>query len=94
MKTQKHSCDITLTPFDNRRLLSLCGRFDEHLRQIEQRLAVDLIIRGNAIHISGSKPAIELAANIVKQMYAETAKGTELSPEAIHLYIQQVTTNM
>lgn len=94
MKTQKYSCDIILTPFDNKRLLSLCGRFDEHLRQIEQRLAIDLIIRGNAIHITGSKDAIELAAKIVKQLYAQTARGGELSPDEIHLYIQQVTMNM
>lgn len=94
MKTQKYSCDITLTPFDNKRLLSLCGRFDENLRQIEQRLAVDIIIRGNAIHITGSKDAIELAAKIVTQLYAKTANSSELSPEEVHLYIQQVTANM
>jgi Phosphate starvation-inducible protein PhoH, predicted ATPase len=94
MKTQKYSCDIILAPFDNRRLLSLCGRFDEHLRQIEQRLIVDLIIRGNTIHITGSKDSIELAAKTLHELYAQTATGRELNPEAIHLYIQQVTTHM
>lgn len=94
MKTQKYSCDITLTPFDNKRLLSLCGRFDEHLRQIEQRLVVDIIIRGNIIHITGSKSAIELAAKTLHELYRQTANGQELNPEAIHLYIQQVTTHM
>lgn len=73
MKTQKYSCDITLTPFDNKRLLSLCGRFDEHLRQIEQRLVVDIIIRGNIIHITGSKSAIELAAKTLHELYRQTA---------------------
>lgn len=94
MKTQKYSCDITLTPFDNKRLLSLCGRFDEHLNQIEQRLGVDVIIRGNVLHISGIKSAVELAANTIQALYVETAHGHELTPDAIHLYIQQVTTNM
>jgi phosphate starvation-inducible PhoH-like protein len=94
MKTQKYSRDITLTPFDNKRLLSLCGRFDEHLHQIEQRLGVDMIIRGNVIHISGIKSAVELAAHTIEELYAETANGHELTPDAIHLYIQQVTTNM
>lgn len=94
MKTQTYSCDITLTPFDNKRLLSLCGRFDEHLRQLEQRLEVDLIIRGNVIHISGHKKATELAAKALQQLYEQTARGHELTPEEIHLFIQQVTAHM
>jgi phosphate starvation-inducible PhoH-like protein len=53
-----------------------------------------MIIRGNVIHISGIKSAVELAARIIEDLYAETANGHELTPDAIHLYIQQVTTNM
>lgn len=94
MKTQKYSCDITLTPFDNKRLLSLCGKLDEHLKQIEQRLNIDIIIRGNVIHISGIKANVELAAHTIEELYQQTANRNELTPDAIHLYIQQVTTNM
>lgn len=94
MKTQTYSCDITLTPFDNKRLLSLCGRFDEHLRQLEQRLEVDLIVRGNVIHISGHKSMVERAAKAMQNLYAQTDNGNELTPEKIHLFIQQVTSNM
>ncbi|HSX20779.1 MAG TPA: PhoH family protein, partial [Gammaproteobacteria bacterium] len=74
-------------------MLSLCGRFDEHLRQLEQRLDVDLIIRGNVIHISGSKKNIENAARALQGLYEQTDRH-ELTPEEIHLYIQQVTTHM
>jgi phosphate starvation-inducible PhoH-like protein len=94
LKEQKYTCDITLIPFDNKRLLSLCGRVDEHLRQIEQRLAVDIIIRGNLIHISGSKQAVTVAAEILQDLYEQTVDGHELDPDQVHLYIQQVTTNM
>lgn len=94
MKEQKYSSDITLTPFDNKRLLSLCGRVDEHLRQIEQRLAVDIIIRGNLIHVSGSKPAVIAAAQLLQDLYDQTVNGHELDPDQVHLFIQQVTTNM
>lgn len=94
MKTQTYSCDITLTPFDNKRLLSLCGRFDEHLRQLEQRLSVDLIVRGNVIHISGNRDDVNLANKAIQNLYAQTANGHDLTPEEIHLFIQQVTTNM
>lgn len=94
MKIHKYSCDITLTPFDNKRLLNLCGRFDEHLHQLEHRLGVDLITRGNVIHISGTKEAIDLAVKIINVLYAQTAHDHNLDPEQIHLYIQQVTTHM
>lgn len=94
MKDQKHTCDITLDPFDNKRLLSLCGRVDEHLRQIEQRLNVDIIIRGNMIHLSGSKLAVTAAAKLIQDLYAQTAHGHELDPDQVHLFIQQVITNM
>jgi len=94
LKQHKKTCDITLTPFDNKRLLSLCGRFDEHLQQIEQRLAVDLIIRGNIIHLSGSKLSLTLATRILQELYNQTTNGHELDPEQVHLCIQQVTANM
>lgn len=52
------------------------------------------MIRGNLIHLSGSKNAIETAAEILQGLYDQTAHGNELTPEQVHLYIQQVTANM
>lgn len=94
MKDENYSRDITLDPFDNKRLLSLCGRFDEHLRQIERRLAVDIIIRGNVVHLTGPLQAIDLAEQIVTLLYEQTKTGVELDPDQVHLFIQQVMTNM
>lgn len=83
------SCDITLTPFDNKRLLSLCGRFDEHLRQIERRLHVEILNRGNAFQLAGTPQAISDAETILKKLYQQTGQGKELSPSQVHLSIQQ-----
>lgn len=91
---QQHSSDIVLDPFDNKRLLSLCGRFDEHLRQIEQRLGVELMVRGNLIHFTGPKQKVDLAIQIIQDLYAQTEEEQDLTPEQVHLYIQQVTSNM
>lgn len=91
---QQHSSDIVLDPFDNKRLLSLCGRFDEHLRQIEQRLGVELMVRGNLIHFSGPREKVDLAMQIIQDLYAQTEEDQDLTPEQVHLYIQQVTSNM
>ncbi len=91
---QQHSSDIVLDPFDNKRLLSLCGRFDEHLRQIEQRLGVELMVRGNLIHFAGPREKVDLAIQIIQDLYAQTEEEQDLTPEQVHLYIQQVTSNM
>jgi phosphate starvation-inducible protein PhoH and related proteins len=86
--------DITLTPFDNKRLLSLCGRIDEHLRLLEQRLHVEIMVRGNVVHIVGSQKSVDTAAAIIVGLYEETEDNHELTPEQVHLYTQQVTANM
>lgn len=94
MKEKLYTKDIALTPFDNKRLLSLCGRFDEHLRQIEQRLGVELMVRGNLMHFSGPKNQVDLAERIIHDLYDQTAGNKDLTPEQVHLYIQQVTADM
>jgi phosphate starvation-inducible PhoH-like protein len=82
-------CEITLTPVDNRRLMSLCGRFDEHLRQIEKRLNVEINNRGNTFQILGSKEAVHITHNLINQLYLQTENGTELTPALIHLSLQE-----
>ena len=38
---------MRLEPDDSQQLAELCGPFDQHLRQIEQRLGVTISNRGN-----------------------------------------------
>ena len=47
MNTSTEHHHFTLEPFEARRFANLCGQFDEHLRLIEQRLAVEIRNRGN-----------------------------------------------
>ena len=42
-----------LEPADTMRLANLCGQFDEHLKQIETRLEVDIFCRGNLYTVQG-----------------------------------------
>src|SRR3970040_2085887 len=41
------AAELTLEPPDNERLANLCGPLDQHLRQIERRLGVEINNRGN-----------------------------------------------
>ncbi len=84
-----HVFDLILTPVDNRRLANLCGRFDEHLRQIERRLAIEITNRGNNFQLIGPLAAIHIAEHVLKALYEETKHNIELTPSKVHLAMQQ-----
>ena len=79
---------IELQPIDNTRLANLCGQFDEHLKKIEQHLAVEISNRGHNFRISGDDKDIELAQVLLETLYKET-ETTALDREKVHLFLQQ-----
>ncbi|MBD7976023.1 PhoH family protein [Serpens gallinarum] len=79
---------FTLEPFEARRFANLCGQFDEHLRMIEQRLAIEIRNRGNQFELIGDSQQAHNAENLLRRLYRET-KNDELSPETVHLYLQE-----
>ena len=83
-----HSIDIALEPADNERLAALCGQFDQNLRQLEERLGVEINSRGNRFRIIGGESPVQHAGEILQGLYAETAQGA-LTAEKIHLYLRQ-----
>jgi phosphate starvation-inducible PhoH-like protein len=80
---------ISLEPNDAHRLASLCGRLDEHIKQITQRLQVEIHNRGNQFYLSGESDSVEAAKSILNELYDQTRDGTELTPEIVHLHLQQ-----
>ncbi|MBX2859017.1 MAG: PhoH family protein [Cellvibrionaceae bacterium] len=85
----KHCENLTIDDSDARRLANLCGQFSAHLKQIEKRLQVDIRNRGGHFAVHGSKHAAETAAGIILRLYNDTAQGTTLSPDEVHLAIQE-----
>ncbi len=81
------SLDITLEPVDNRRLANLCGQFDEHLRQLERRLGVEISNRGNHFRVIGDEGPVTATGELLKSLYDST-RDQELSPESIHVRLQ------
>ena len=73
---------------DTERLMNLSGQFDQHLKQIENRLGVDISNRGNLFQISGSPNAVQQTINVLQDLYRETAESV-LNPEAVHLFLQE-----
>ncbi len=86
---QPITSDFILEPADNQRLAHLCGQFDDHLRQIEQRLGVEINNRANVFRIIGDDEArVTAAATVIKTLYA-AADREPVTPESVHLLLQQ-----
>ena len=64
--------DFTLEPDDTQRLANLCGSFDEHLRQVEMRLGVEINNRGNVFRVIGEDAAVKSGERVLRSLYAAT----------------------
>ena len=82
--------DISLLPEDNLRLSNLCGHLDIHLKQIEQRLNVDIAHRSNHFKITGLEVAVNAACAVVEKLF-EIAAQEEITPEQVHLSLQDAS---
>ena len=80
---------LELEPNDSRHLANLCGQLNEHLRLIENRLAVSIQNRGNRFQLSGSQSIVEACSQLIVQLYREASTGVQLTPQSIHLNLQQ-----
>jgi phosphate starvation-inducible PhoH-like protein len=79
---------LELEPADTLRLANLCGQFDEHLKQIESRLGVEIFCRGNLFTIRGSVRKARAARRLLQGLYR--LSDTEvLTPDLINLHLQE-----
>ena len=92
MNTVEVSQDIVLEPADNNRLANLCGQFDEHLRQIERRLNVDISSRGNRFRVSGKPGAAQIGLDVLRSLFKLTGSES-LDRERVHMCLQESVMN-
>lgn len=62
---------------------------DKNLRHIERRLGVEINNRGNTFRIIGTSKSVGIAEHVLQTLYQMTAAET-LSPEKVHLHLQDV----
>ncbi len=79
--------NLELEPADTERLANLCGQFDQHLKQIESRLQVDIFCRGNLFVVQGETRQARAASRLLKQLY-KLSETELLTPELINLHLQ------
>lgn len=78
---------LTLEPSDSRRLANLCGLLGQHLRQIEERLEIEIRNRGSEFELIGPLPKIRAGAELLRNLY-KTTEQNELTPDEVHLALQ------
>ena len=88
MSNNPHSINLLLEPEDNERLRNVCGQLDEHLRQLETRLGIEINNRGNFFRIFGSSEAVKVGSEVLQGLY-EATEGEALTPSRVHLYLQE-----
>lgn len=65
--------EITLEPIDNARLMSLCGPFDDNIKQLERRLGIEINRRDNAFKLVGRALCVHAAVDILRHLYVDTS---------------------
>ncbi|RDH42638.1 PhoH family protein [Zooshikella ganghwensis] len=80
---------FTLNVEDAQHFAQLCGQFNEHLKQIEQRLDIRISNRGNHFELTGSQANVHAAERILKTLSQELENGGDISPDIVHLYLQE-----
>lgn len=80
---------LILEPNDSRLLAQLYGQLDAHIKLIETRLAIAISYRGNQFQLEGSQANTEAAAQVLRALFQEAQQGIEITPETVHLSLQQ-----
>ena len=86
---QDSAHQLVLEPNDARRLAILCGQFGSNIKQIEKRLDIEIHNRGNTFAINGTDERVELAGRVLRRLYDDTIDNEQLSPEEVHLVLQE-----
>jgi len=79
---------LSLEPEDARRLATLCGQFNSHIKQIERHLNVEIHHRGNRFQVAGADEFVHAAKKVLQELYDHTESESELSAEEVHLVLQ------
>jgi phosphate starvation-inducible PhoH-like protein len=80
--------DLAFEPVDNARLANFVGPMDENLRQVEQRLNVQVRRRGGWVEVSGTPEATVMAEHVLRLLF-EVSASEALTPDRVHLVVQE-----
>ncbi|HQR24296.1 MAG TPA: PhoH family protein, partial [Steroidobacteraceae bacterium] len=89
MNPQVEVREIALEEADNARLANFAGPMEQNLRHVEERLGVEVRRRGHQLQVYGAAGTVDNAASVLRRIY-ELAAGEVMSPERVHLCVQEL----
>ncbi len=89
---QKQSQELLDFP-DNKLLIDLCGEFDKNLAEIEQKISVQIIRRGNQLAIVGQEESNKEASAILLKLYERLENGREIEPADLNRAVRYFDRN-
>ncbi|WP_170414130.1 PhoH family protein [Ruegeria arenilitoris] len=63
---------------DNRLLIDLCGEYDRNLTEIETKLSVQIVRRGNQLVVMGDEDAQKQAIEVLQALYTRLEGGRDV----------------
>lgn len=91
MNSETAPLRLELQPDNPLRLANLCGRLNEHLRLLEDRLDLQINSRGNVFYLNGTNLAQERGSQVLRELYELTASEHTLTPDMVHLALAEAT---
>ncbi|MBI1731632.1 MAG: PhoH family protein [Gammaproteobacteria bacterium] len=91
-KIHPAAVEVELEPVSHDRLANLCGPLDEHLRQIERNLGVEINNRGNRFRVIGTAGIVDVAGRALRDLYAATTNDL-LNAEKVHALLESLHTD-
>ncbi|MEM9436812.1 MAG: PhoH family protein [Pseudomonadota bacterium] len=68
---------------DNFLLIDLCGEYDRNLTDLENRLGLQIVRRGNQLVLLGEESTRAAAAEVLERLYARLEQGRDVEPADI-----------
>lgn len=84
--------ETILHPADNQRLNSLCGPYNDNIKQLEKRLGIEINHRSNRFTLIGDEISVKAADEILSSLYKQTQNKQDIidiTPELVHLAIKE-----
>jgi phosphate starvation-inducible PhoH-like protein len=80
---------VVLAYDDNRLLGDLFGQFDQNIVLIEQRLGIKAHVSGNQVSLTGERPRVDQAKQVLDDLYSRLLQGREVQPGDVDGAIHQ-----
>lgn len=93
MSIRAHGIQFSVQPPDSERLSRLCGQFDEHLRQIEGTLGVEIANRGNQFCVTGDHVKARHAQRLITALYDVTGQpqSQPITPSGVNMALKEAS---